>query len=432
MNDIKSVRGMRDVLPDETPQWQWLEARFRQMAHRYGYQEMRLPLLEPVSLFERAVGVSTDIVSKEMYNFRDKSGENITLRPEGTSGCLRAVLENNMCYHKTQRLWYQGPMFRYERPQKGRLRQFTQFGAEAFGMPGADIDAELIFMVRDLFTGLGLENHVRLEINSLGNSSERQLHRQALVNWFSHHQQLLDEDSKMRLAINPLRILDSKNPRLQTLIEQAPRLTDFLQQDSQQHFATLCELLDKAEIAYRINPRLVRGLDYYSHTVFEWITDDLGAQGTVCGGGRYDGLAELFSGKPLPCCGFAIGIERLLLLLAATNRTVTDHRHVPDIVVTSELSDGGISALLLAEQLRRRFTTLRVLTDSSGARLKRQHQNALNSQCRIIITLNHDGHIRLWDLQSQQQSETDNAGLMTMIAARQQHWQKSTPNSDRP
>lgn len=427
MNEIKSIRGMHDVLPDETPHWQWLENKFRQMVHRYGYQEMRLPLLEPVSLFERAVGASTDIVSKEMYNFQDKSGENITLRPEGTSGCLRAVLENNMCYNKTQRLWYQGPMFRYERPQKGRLRQFTQFGVEAYGMSGADIDAELIFMVRDLFAGLGLEKHVRLEINSLGDSSERQQHREALVGWFSRHEDLLDEESKIRLKVNPLRILDSKNPQLQPIIEQAPQLLDFLQQESRQHFTTLCELLDKADIAYRINPRLVRGLDYYSRTVFEWITVDLGAQGTVCGGGRYDGLAELFSHKTLPCCGFAIGIERLLLLLEATNCKSGDTSHIPDVVVTSELTDGGVQALLLAEQLRRRFTSLRVLTDCSSARLKRQHQHALNRQCRMIITLNQDGQIRLWDLQNNHQLDVDEARLHATIAGRMQSWRMSAP-----
>lgn len=316
---LRAIRGMRDVLPEETPIWQWLESKFRHMVFRYGYQEMRLPLLEPVALFERAVGEATDIVSKEMYNFTDKSGEHITLRPEGTSGCMRAVLENNLCYNKTQRLWYLGPMFRYERPQKGRLRQFTQFGVEAFGMAGPDVDAEIIFMLRDLFQALGLLNHVRLEINSLGTPEERKAHREKLVAWFNAHREILDEDSLKRLQSNPLRILDSKNPAMQPMLAQAPRLLDFLNEESRRHFEAVCELLDKASISYTINPRLVRGLDYYTRTVFEWITDDLGSQGTVCGGGRYDGLAQLFNPKPLPACGFAIGIERLLLLIQAVS-----------------------------------------------------------------------------------------------------------------
>ena len=404
MNKIQAIRGMRDVLPDETPMWQWLERKLHHMAFRYGYQEMRLPLLEPVTLFERAVGEATDIVSKEMYDFTDKSGEHITLRPEGTSGCMRAVLENNMCYNKSQRLWYQGPMFRYERPQKGRLRQFTQFGIEAFGMSGADVDAELIFMVRDLFEDLNITQNVRLEINSLGTSAERQAHREELVKWFTQHAAMLDEDSVKRLAINPLRILDSKNPDLQNVIEHAPRLLDFLGEESRQHFDTLRTILDNAGITYQINPRLVRGLDYYSRTVFEWVTDDLGSQGTVCGGGRYDGLAELFSGKKLPACGFAIGIERLLLLL----QTVCDGQNpqwqsAPDIAITSELNDGGIRAQMLACQLRRDLPGLNVLTDCSGAKLKRQHQNALKSGCEYILKINYDENLRLWNLQNNQQ-----------------------------
>ncbi|RWR03351.1 histidine--tRNA ligase [[Pantoea] beijingensis] len=404
MNKIQAIRGMRDVLPDETPIWQWLERKFHHMAFHYGYQEMRLPLLEPVALFERAVGEATDIVSKEMYDFTDKSGEHITLRPEGTSGCMRAVLENNMCYNKSQRLWYQGPMFRYERPQKGRLRQFTQFGVEAFGMSGADVDAELIFMVRDLFEDLGITQNVRLEINSLGTPAERLAHRQQLVQWFTDHKSQLDDDSLKRLAVNPLRILDSKNPEMQAIIEQAPRLLDFLEEESRQHFATLRKLLDEAGIAYRINPRLVRGLDYYSRTVFEWITDDLGSQGTVCGGGRYDGLAELFNGKKLPACGFAIGIERLILLLQVVygDQNPQWQTH-PDVVITSEMDDDGVCAQLLACTLRRDLPSLNILTDCSDAKLKRQHQNALKSGCRYIITVNADKQIRFWNLQDNRQ-----------------------------
>lgn len=395
--ELRSIRGMKDVLPDETPIWQWLETKFRRLAFRYGYQEMRLPLLEPLALFERAVGESTDIVSKEMYNFLDKSGENITLRPEGTSGCMRAVLENNLCYQKTRRLWYQGPMFRYERPQKGRLRQFTQFGVEAFGMSGADIDAELIFMVRDLFQELGLSSVVTLQINTLGTLPERREHRKALVSWFEQHRHLLDADSLVRLEVNPLRILDSKNPAMQDMIERAPKLIDFLEDDSRQHFETLCHLLDEAGIAYQVNPRLVRGLDYYTRTVFEWVTEELGAQGTVCGGGRYDGLSDLFSQKTLPACGFAIGIERLLLLIQSLyDSNYPQWKSCPDVVVTSELEDGGVGALLLADKLRQHNPSLNVMVDCSGNKLKRQHQSALASGCQTILTLNNTGEIRLW------------------------------------
>lgn len=414
---LNAIRGMRDVLPDETPMWQWLESKFRQMAFRYGYQEMRLPLLEPVALFERAVGETTDIVSKEMYNFLDKSGEHITLRPEGTSGCMRAVLENNMCYNKTQRLWYQGPMFRYERPQKGRLRQFTQFGVEAFGMSGPDVDAELIFMIRDLFREIGIDRHVRLEINSLGTPEERRQHRIKIVAWFEKHKAILDEESLHRLQHNPLRILDSKNPQMQEMIEQAPRLLDFLEAESRQHFDTLCGLLDSVGIAYRINPRLVRGLDYYTRTVFEWITDELGAQGTVCGGGRYDGLASQFSDKPLPACGFAIGIERLLLLIQAVSDPENTRWHyAPDIIVTSELDDSNVQSVMLAERLHQHLPEKHILVDCSGTKLKRQHQTALQSRCRYIITLNKNGDIRLWSLRDNTQEAFTPEQLIARLA----------------
>ena len=397
MSKIQSIRGMRSILPEETPIWQWLENKVRTVAHRYGYQEVRLPILEPVSLFERAVGESTDIVSKEMYNFYDKSGEHITLRPEGTSGCVRAVVENNMCYNTTQRLWYQGPMFRYERPQKGRLRQFTQFGVETFGMPGADIDAELIYMAWDIFKTLNVDRFIRLEINSLGTLPERKEHRQALVRWFNQHHEQLDEDSLRRLESNPLRILDSKNPAMQEMIEGAPQLLDFLGEASRQHFATLRTLLDNAGITYRVNPRLVRGLDYYTRTVFEWITDELGSQGTVCGGGRYDGLVELFSDKKLPASGFAMGIERLLLLLQTTGGD-SNITHSPDIVVTYEDPEHNIDALLLANTLRQQLPAHKIFSDFSGSRLKRQLSNALKSGCQFIVTLNADRRLGLWDL----------------------------------
>ncbi|MGV3344486.1 histidine--tRNA ligase [Enterobacteriaceae bacterium LUAb1] len=402
MSNVQSIRGMRSILPEETPVWQWLESKVREITRRYGYQEVRLPLLEPVALFERAVGESTDIVSKEMYNFLDKSGEHITLRPEGTSGCVRAVIENNMCYNTAQRLWYQGPMFRYERPQKGRLRQFTQFGVETFGMPGADIDAELIYMVNDMFHELNVSQYVRLEINSLGIPAERQQHRRQLVEYFHQHQQLLDEDSRHRLESNPLRILDSKNPAMQSMLENAPKLLDFLGEESRRHFDELRHLLDSVNIKYQINPRLVRGLDYYTRTVFEWITEDLGSQGTLCGGGRYDGLAELFSDKSLPASGFAIGIERLLLLLHTAGSDTGITRH-PDIVVTCADPEKTPYALLLANTLRHHFTGLNILSDFSGSKLKRQHATALKSGCRFIVTLNDHDNVGLWDLAGNKQ-----------------------------
>jgi len=397
MIKLQAIRGMKDILPEETPLWQWLENKIKSVTYQYGYQEIRLPLLEPISLFQRAVGESTDIVSKEMYNFYDKSGEHITLRPEGTSGCVRAVIDNNLGYHTTQRLWYQGPMFRYERPQKGRLRQFNQFGVETFGMPGANIDAELIYMVNDIFKALGVNKYVRLEINSLGTLSERKEHRTQLVDYFNKHKSQLDEDSLTRLEINPLRILDSKNPNLQEMIELAPKLLEFLGPQSRSHFDELCELLKSAGIPYKINPRLVRGLDYYTRTVFEWITDELGSQGTVCGGGRYDGLVELFSNKSLPASGFAIGIERLLLLIQTVG-AATDIHNSPDIVITYDGEAQNINALILADKLRKALPDYKILSDLSGAKLQRQHNNALKTQCHYIITVNKNGDLGFWDL----------------------------------
>ncbi|QGX90428.1 histidine--tRNA ligase [Tatumella sp. TA1] len=418
----KAIRGMRDVLPDETPIWQWLENKLRRLTFRYGYNEMRLPLLEPVSLFERSIGEATDIIAKEMYNFTDKSGEHVTLRPEGTSGCMRAVLENNLCYNKTQRIWYQGPMFRYERPQKGRLRQFTQFGVEAFAMKGPDIDAELIFMVRDLFQELGLAQYVRLELNSLGTLEERQQHREQLLLWFEAHRDILDEESIKRLETNPLRILDSKNPAMQSMLEQAPKLLDYLNEESRNHFNTVCQIIDCAGIPYTINPRLVRGLDYYTRTVFEWITDELGAQGTVCGGGRYDGLAELFNPKALPACGFAIGIERLLLLIQTLQQNDNPLWHFsPNVVITNEMNDGGLYAQTIAEKIRSNINALSVVVDCSGSKLKRQHHTARQNQCQIIVTINKDHTLRMWDLSGAQQLTIGEKELINWL---QKYYQK--------
>lgn len=312
---LQAIRGMNDILPQEAEIWEAFEETLRDWLHDYGYRGIRMPIVEPTPLFARAIGEVTDIVEKEMYSFTDSlNGEQLTLRPEGTASCVRAVLQHNLLYDGPKRLWYQGPMFRHERPQKGRYRQFHQLGVEAFGFAGPDIDAEQILMCQRLWDELGLTG-LRLEINTLGQPAERQQHRQALIAYYEQHQQTLDEDAKRRLYSNPLRILDSKNPAMQAINEAAPRLMDYLGAESLQHFDGLQALLKELSIPYRINPRLVRGLDYYNLTVFEWITDQLGAQGTVCAGGRYDGLIEQLGGKPQPACGFAMGIERLLALI---------------------------------------------------------------------------------------------------------------------
>ncbi|HAK6119654.1 TPA: histidine--tRNA ligase [Salmonella enterica] len=396
MKEIKSVRGMKDILPFETSLWQWCEDKIKSVTDRYGYNEIRLPVLEPLSLFVRAVGQSTDIVSKEMYDFKDKSGEHITLRPEGTSGCVRSLIEHNLCYKNQQRLWYLGPMFRYERPQKGRLRQFTQFGVESFGMNGPDIDVELILLVRDFFKDVGVLDYVTLQINSLGTSEERTEHRKVLIEYFNKNKAFLDDDSLNRLSTNPLRILDSKNPDMRHLIDGAPRLLDFLSGESRIHFDELCNLLSLSGIKYEINPRLVRGLDYYTRTVFEWVTSSLGSQGTVCGGGRYDGLVELFDKRSLPAAGFAIGVERLLLLVQTINGNI-DYHKTPDIVVTSENNTNN--HVIISNELRKRFPDQKIITDCSHARIKKQHENAIASGCKCIITLQTDNCINLWDLE---------------------------------
>ncbi|MFA7388450.1 MAG: histidine--tRNA ligase, partial [Thiohalobacteraceae bacterium] len=305
---------MNDILPAEAAVWQQVEARLRELLAGYGYGEIRMPVLEKTELFKRSIGEVTDIVEKEMYSFDDRNGDSLTLRPEGTASCVRACIEHGLLHNQTQRLWYMGPMFRHERPQKGRYRQFHQVGAEAFGMQGPDIDAELILLTARLWRVLGLSD-VRLELNSLGSNAARAAYRDVLVEYFTARHEQLDADSQRRLNSNPLRILDSKNPEMRALIEAAPRLADHLDPQSQAHFAELCALLDAAGVAYRINPRLVRGLDYYSQTVFEWVTDRLGAQGTVCAGGRYDGLVEYLGGRPTPAIGFALGLERLIALL---------------------------------------------------------------------------------------------------------------------
>lgn len=377
---IQAIRGMSDILPESSPRWRELEQTLISVLDAYGYQEIRLPIVEKTDVFVRTIGEHTDIVSKEMYTFEDRNGDSLTLRPEGTAGCVRAGLQHGLFHNQTQRLWYLGPMFRHERPQKGRYRQFHQIGVEAYGMDGPDIDAELILMCQRFWQMLGLDG-LQLELNSLGSSEARATYRQVLVEYFSGHRDQLDEDSQWRLEHNPLRILDSKNPAMQELIANAPALADHLDNASRAHFDQLCELLTAAGIAYVINPRLVRGLDYYNGTVFEWTTDKLGAQATVCAGGRYDRLIEQVGGSATPAIGFAIGLERLLELVGTDPAPLQPHVYI----VTSETATGP--ALLLAEQLRSELPGLRVMSHCGGGGLKRQFKRADRAGALLALIL---------------------------------------------
>lgn len=384
---IQAIRGMNDILPEQSSYWQYLEAILQDVLLMYGYQEIRLPIVENTQLFKRSVGEETDIVAKEMYTFDDRNGDSLTLRPEGTAVCMRAGIEHSLFYNQIQRLWYSGPMFRHERPQKGRYRQFYQLGVEAVGMADADIDAELIAMTARIWRQLGLEAQVQLQINSLGSPEARLAYRERLVEYFSRHQQQLDEDSQRRLHTNPLRILDSKNPDLAELISKAPQITDHLDADSKQHFATLCQQLDLLGIAYQINPRLVRGLDYYTRTVFEWVTDELGAQGTVCAGGRYDGLIEKLGGKSTPAVGFAMGLERVICLLEAQELVLTP---AADIYLINVGDAARHQALSLAEQVRDALPYYSVQMHCGEASFKSQMKKADKSQAGIALILGDD------------------------------------------
>lgn len=405
---ITAIRGFNDILPVETPRWAEVEAVLRDLMRAYGYHEIRLPIVESTPLFARAIGEVTDIVEKEMYSFEDRGNESLTLRPEGTACCVRACLEHGLTYNQTQRLWYTGPMFRYERPQKGRYRQFHQFGVETFGFNGPDIDAELILLTARLWKALGVDGVVRLELNSLGELHERARFRAALVEYLEQHNAALDEDSRRRLGSNPLRILDSKDPATQKILEGAPQLPEFLEEDSRQHFSSLCAVLDAAGIRYVVNPALVRGLDYYNKTVFEWTTTELGAQGTVCAGGRYDGLVEQLGGQKTPAVGFAIGLERLLLLQAAVQgESVTSDA---DVFIAA-VGDGTAAAgLLLAEALRDALPDLRVLVNCGGGSFKSQFKRADKSGARFALVLGEDevknGTISLKWLREEHEQQT--------------------------
>jgi histidyl-tRNA synthetase len=376
---------MNDILPDISAYWQALEAAIRSVLGAYGYQEIRMPILERTELFKRSIGEVTDIVEKEMYTFEDRNGDSLTLRPEGTASCVRAAIEHGLLHNQVQRLWYAGPMFRHERPQKGRYRQFHQVGVETFGMAGPDLDAELILMTARLWRRLGLDD-LELQLNSLGTPPARAAYREVLVGYLERHRDQLDEDSLRRLHTNPLRILDSKNPALRAVIDGAPKLAEHLDEESARHFAGLRAVLGAAGVKYRVNPCLVRGLDYYTKTVFEWVTDRLGAQGTVCAGGRFDGLVEQLGGKPVPAAGFALGMERLLELVQA-NLTTAQQPHAYLVLVGDTAQQAG---LLLAERLRDEVPGLRLLTHCGGGSFKSQFKKADNSGAAVALILGDD------------------------------------------
>lgn len=384
--NIQAIRGMNDYLPEETALWQRIEGTLKQVLGGYGYSEIRLPIVEQTPLFKRAIGEVTDVVEKEMYTFEDRNGESLTLRPEGTAGCVRAGIEHGLLYNQEQRLWYIGPMFRYERPQKGRYRQFHQLGAEVFGLQGPDIDAELILLTARWWKALGIAEHVKLELNSIGSLEPRANYRDALVAFLEQHVEVLDEDCKRRMYSNPLRVLDSKNPEVQALLNDAPRLSEYLDEESRAHFAGLCELLAQAGIPYTVNERLVRGLDYYNRTVFEWVTTSLGAQGTVCAGGRYDGLVEQLGGRATPAVGFAMGLERLVLLVQAVNPEFKAPSAI-DVYVISSGAGTQSAAMQLAEQVRDAAPQLKLMTNYGGGNFKKQITRADKWGARIALIL---------------------------------------------
>lgn len=382
---IQAIRGMNDILPQQSPAWQQVEAVLRQVAASYGYEEIRMPIVESTDLFKRSIGEVTDIVEKEMYTFDDRNGDSLTLRPEGTASCVRAGNEHGLLYNQTQRLWYMGPMFRHERPQKGRYRQFHQFGLEAFGLPDADIDAEIILLTARLWREFGIADQVELQLNSLASNEARATYRDALRTYLSQHEEVLDEDSKRRLQSNPLRILDSKNPDMQAILVNAPQLSEYWDDESREHFAQLCKRLDTAGIKYTLNERLVRGLDYYNRTVFEWVTTELGAQGTVCAGGRYDGLVEQLGGKATPAVGFAMGLERLVLLLESQNKIKPQASADVYVALMGEAAE--LAGVDVAERLRSELPNVRVLMHCGGGNMKKQMKKADKSGAAVAVII---------------------------------------------
>ncbi|HBN9791610.1 TPA: histidine--tRNA ligase [Pseudomonas aeruginosa] len=388
---LQAIRGMNDILPEQTPAWRYLERTFAGLLDGYGYSEIRLPILEFTELFARGIGEGTDVVDKEMYTFLDRNGESLTMRPEGTAGCVRAVLEHGLSGGgQVQKLWYTGPMFRYEKPQKGRYRQFHQIGVEVFNLPGPDIDAELIILTWRLWQKLGMADAVTLQLNTLGSSEARARYREALVAYLQERFEQLDEDSQRRMTTNPLRILDSKVESTQALLVGAPTLHDYLDEESIAHFEGLKARLDAVGLRYEINQKLVRGLDYYCRTAFEWVTDKLGAQGTVCGGGRFDGLVSQFGGKPTPGVGFAMGVERLVLLLETLGVIPAELNRPADLYVCAFGEPAELAALTLAEQLRSAIPGIRLLVNAGAGSFKSQFKKADKSGARFALILGED------------------------------------------
>ena len=421
--NIQAIRGMNDYLPGETAIWQRIEGTLKQVLGSYGYSEIRLPIVEQTPLFKRAIGEVTDVVEKEMYTFDDRNGDSLTLRPEGTAGCVRAGIEHGLLYNQEQRLWYIGPMFRHERPQKGRYRQFHQLGAEVFGLNGPDVDAELILLTARWWRALGISEHVSLELNSIGSLEARANYRDALVAYLEQFKDKLDEDCKRRMYSNPLRVLDSKNPEVQALLNDAPRLSEYLDEESREHFAGLCKLLDDAGIAYTVNERLVRGLDYYNRTVFEWVTNSLGAQGTVCAGGRYDGLVAQLGGHATPAVGFAMGLERLVLLVQAVNPDFQPQRAV-DVYLISSGEGTQSAAMRLAEKIRDAYPQVKLMTNYGGGNFKKQFARADKWGARIALVLGENemnaGQINVKNLQSGDQqtiAQDDVAAILASMLA---------------
>ncbi|MGI8490123.1 histidine--tRNA ligase [Pectobacterium sp. S5] len=417
--NIQAIRGMNDYLPAETALWQRIENSLKQVLSGYGYNEIRLPIVEQTPLFKRAIGEVTDVVEKEMYTFDDRNGDSLTLRPEGTAGCVRAGIEHGILYNQEQRLWYVGPMFRYERPQKGRYRQFHQLGCEVFGLQGPDIDAELILMTARWWRVLGIADHVKLELNSIGSLDARARYREALVAFLEQHKDQLDEDCLRRMYTNPLRVLDTKNPQIQVLLNDAPVLTDYLDDESREHFEALGELLTQSGIPYTVNPRLVRGLDYYNRTVFEWVTTSLGAQGTVCAGGRYDGMVEQLGGHATPAVGFAMGLERLVLLVQSVNPEFKAQSGV-DAYLISSGAGTQVAAMQLAEKLRDALPQLKLMTNYGGGNFKKQFARADKWGARVALVLGENevaaGQVVVKNLSNGEQDTLAQADVASRLA----------------
>ncbi|CDM89153.1 histidine--tRNA ligase [Xenorhabdus bovienii] len=418
--NIPAIRGMNDCLPAETVIWQRVESTVKRVLAGYGFSEIRTPIVEQTPLFKRAIGEVTDVVEKEMYTFDDRNGESLTLRPENTAGCVRAGIQHGLLYNQEQRLWYIGPMFRYERPQKGRSRQFHQLGAEVFGLQGPDIDAEMILMTARWWRELGIAEHVRLELNSIGSLDARANYREALVAFLEQHKEKLDEDCQRRMYTNPLRVLDSKNPEIQALLNDAPALFDYLDTESKEHFDGLCRILDSAGIKYHLNQRLVRGLDYYNRTVFEWVTSALGAQGTVCAGGRYDGLVEQLGGKSTPAVGFAMGMERMVLLVQEVNPEFVADLAVADVYLSSFGEGSQQAALILAEQIRDELPELRLMTNHGGGNFKKQLGRADKHGAKVALILGEDeiraGNITVKDLRNGEQETLSQQAIAARLS----------------